>query len=391
MKIYIIGIGMGNTKTLTSEAKDKIEQSDILIGAGRMLEPFSELKKETLVSYNSKEIADFIKSSNAEKISVLMSGDAGFYSGARKLLSLLDGLNAEIISGISSLVYFCNHLGISYENVNAVSMHGRKCNIVSEVRTHERTFVLLGDNPCRKLVDFNLGDTKIYIGERLSYEDEKIIIGTACDFAGVELNPLSVMLIENPNYQNCAKIGIDDDEFIRSDVPMTKSEVRSVSISKLRIEEDDICWDIGGGTGSVTVEMALLCRRGAVYSVEKNNNAAELIRRNCKKFMVDNVHIIEGSAPECLDNAEAPDKVFIGGSSGNMRGIIEAAAAKNKNVLFVINVIALESLSETIDILKEMKLDFDVSQINVSRNKKVGTLNLMTGLNPVFVISAKLK
>ncbi|MCC8169130.1 MAG: precorrin-6Y C5,15-methyltransferase (decarboxylating) subunit CbiT [Oscillospiraceae bacterium] len=304
---------------------------------------------------------------------------------------LFDEFDVEIVPGISSLVYFCGRLGMSYEDINTVSLHGRKCNIVSEVRTHEKNFVLLGENPCRRLTEFNLGDTKVYIGERLSYNDERIFSGRARDFSDKELNPLSVMIIENPNFSNAVRIGINDDEFIRADVPMTKSEVRSVSLSKLCIKENDICWDIGAGTGSVTVEMALLCRRGTVYAVEKNGGAAELIEENCKKFMTDNVCIIRGNAPQCLSDAEAPSKVFIGGSSGNMRGIIEAALAKNVNARFVINAIALETALGTLNILKELNMDFEVSQINAARNKKAGGLNLMCGLNPVFVITAKRK
>ena len=170
---------------------------------------------------------------------------------------------------------------------------------------------------------------------------------------------------------------------------MTKSEVRCVSISKLNIADDDICWDIGAGTGSVTVEMAFLCPRGTVYAIEKNSAAAELIRLNCRKFKTDNVIIKEINAPKCLDGIEAPDKVFIGGSSGNMRGIIETALVKNKDVRFVINAIALETLSEAVRILEDMNMEFEVSQISAARNKKAGKFNLMTGMNPVFIISAK--
>lgn len=389
MKIYIMGIGVGDTKTLTAEAKEKIEQSDILIGAKRMLEPFLGLGKRTFESYDSAEIAEFIKDSGDKTVSVLMSGDAGFYSGARGLLPLLDGLDTEIIAGVSSLSYFCAKLGMAYDGINIVSSHGRKCNIVSEVRSHKRTFVLLGDNPCGKLCEYNLGDTKVYIGERLSYADEKITSGRARDFCGLKFNPLSVMIIENPFCVKNIKIGISDDEFIRGNIPMTKREARCVSVCSLEIKEDDICWDIGAGTGSVTVETALLCPKGEVWAVEKNPEAADLIRKNCKKFMTDNVRVIEKTAPEGLSEMEAPDKVFIGGTSGNMRGIIEAALAKNKNTVFVINVIALETLTSALCILKELEMDFSVTQINAARNENVGTLNLMRGQNPVYIIRAK--
>lgn len=389
MKVYIIGTGVGDIKILSVGTREKIEKSDVLIGAKRVLEPFSGMGKQTFISHGSDEIAEIIRNSGADTVSVLMSGDAGFYSGAKKLLPLLGDCCSEVIPGISSLAYFCAKLGISYENLNLVSLHGRECNIAIEVRSHYRTFALLGENPCKRLCEFGLGDTKVYVGERLSYADEKITVGKVSELALKKFDPLSVMIIENQNYDDRVRIGIDDGEFIRGDVPMTKSEVRSVSVSKLCIGKSDICWDIGAGTGSVTVEAALLCVKGTVYAVEKNREAAELICANCRKFAADNVKVVEGIAPECLDGLEAPDKVFIGGASGNMRGIIKAALVKNKDTVFVINAIALETAAETISVLKELNMDFQITQINAARGKNTGTLNLMLAQNPVYIITAK--
>ena len=387
MNISIIGAGVGDTKNLTCQAAEKIENADIIIGAKRVIEPFAVICKKVFYEYNAEKIVEIIKNNPCDNAAVLFSGDISFFSGAKKLCKIYP--DAQVIPGISCVSYFCSKVGIPYDDMNIISMHGRKCNIVSEVRTHRNTFVLLGENPCRRLSEFNLADVRVYIGERLSYTDEKIMEGSAADFADMQLNPLSVMIIENPNYSTGLKIGISDCEFIRGDVPMTKSEVRCVSISKLNIADDDICWDIGAGTGSVTVEMAFLCPRGTVYAIEKNSAAAELIRLNCRKFKTDNVIIKEINAPKCLDGIEAPDKVFIGGSSGNMRGIIETALVKNKDVRFVINAIALETLSEAVHILEDMNMEFEVSQISAARNKKAGKFNLMTGMNPVFIISAK--
>ena len=386
MGISIIGAGMGDTKILTREAMEKIEASDLIIGAKRVLEPFLGGDKKVFFEYEAEKILKILSDNEYENAAVLFSGDVSFYSGAKKLIGFLP--DAEVIAGISCVSYFCAKTGMSCESMNIVSMHGRKCNIVSEVRTHFRTFVLLGDNPCRELAEYGLGGVTVYIGERLSLADERIRSGRAEDFCDARLDKLSVMVIENTDYDNSVHIGIDDGEFIRGDVPMTKSEVRAVSVSRLNIAEDDICWDVGAGTGSVTVEMARLCRKGTVYAVEKNAAAAELIRQNCRKFMTDNVRVIEADAPQCLAEPDAPDKVFIGGSSGNMRGIIEAAIVKNRNVSVVINVISPETLSQTLDALKDLNMNYEISQICVSRNKTAGTLNIMCGLNPVYVISA---
>ena len=387
MSIFIIGAGMGDNDTMTRGALKKIEEADLIIGAKRITEPFLSVDKKVIFEYDADRVEELLKNGGYNNAAVIFSGDISFYSGAKRLIERFP--EAKLYAGISCVAYFCAKIGMSYDDMNIISTHGRKCNIVSEVRTHKKTFVLLGENPCKKLTEYGLGNVKVHIGERLSYSDEKITSGLARDFSGADIDKLSVIVIENEDYNNSLQIGINDEKFIRGDAPMTKSEVRCVSISRLGIKADDICWDIGAGTGSVTVEMALLCGRGMVYAVEKNPSAAELIHSNCKKFMTDNVTVIEDTAPECLDGLEAPDKVFIGGSSGNVRKIIEAALAKNKSAQFVINAISLETLTETLEAVKALNMEYEISQISVSRGNVIGKYNMMKGLNPVYIISAK--
>ncbi|MGN0107059.1 MAG: precorrin-6y C5,15-methyltransferase (decarboxylating) subunit CbiE, partial [Hominilimicola sp.] len=267
MNIFIIGAGMGDSKILTASAREKIGNADIIIGAKRVTKPFAYGSKTVFHEYNAEKIADIIRENPCENVAVLFSGDASFFSGAKKLLKLFPAAHVE--AGISCVSYFCAKIGISYDDMNIVSIHGRECNIVSEVRGHKKTFILLGDNPCKKLCCFGLGNTEVYVGENLSYENERILHGRVTDFAETEIAPLSVMVIVNKNYDDRVRIGIRDDEFITGKAPMTKSSVRAVSMSKLEIAPNDICYDIGAGTGSVSVEMALLCPQGKVYAVEK--------------------------------------------------------------------------------------------------------------------------
>ena len=153
--------------------------------------------------------------------------------------------------------YFCAKIGMSCDDAFAVSAHGRECSIVSHVRAHKKTFVLLGENPCRRLEEFGFGGLRAFIGERLSYDDEKIYSGTVKELAGLKLDPLSVIMIINDSPE-IPRFGIDDDEFIRGRLPMTKSEIRAQVMSRFNINEDDICFDIGAGTGSVSVELSLI-------------------------------------------------------------------------------------------------------------------------------------
>lgn len=383
MNIFIIGTGMGDIKTLTVSAKEKIENADIIIGAKRIITPFADKGKKIFSEYNAEKIADIIRENQCENAVVLFSGDASFFSGAKKLLELFP--KAHIEAGISCVSYFCAKTGISYDDMNIVSMHGRNCNIVSEARGHKKTFVLLGENPCGKLFRFGLGKAEVYIGENLSYENERILHGKAEDFAELEIAPLSVMVIVNKDYDDRVRIGISDDEFITGEAPMTKSSVRAVSISKLEIRNDDICYDVGAGTGSVSVEMALLCPKGKVYAIEKKADASGLIEQNALKFMADNIEVIRGEAPDALDGLPKADKIFIGGSSGSVAAIIQKCDCQR----IVVNAITLETLWGTLKAFEEQGYTYEVTQISASYGRKVAGYNMMTANNPVFIITGE--
>ena len=368
MNIFIVGVGMGDTKYLTKIAEEKIKNADIIIGAKRVAEPY----------VNEKRV--FFEYETCENAVILFSGDTSFFSGAKKLKEEFP--NAEIFAGISCVSYFCAKIGMAYDNMNIVSMHGRNCNIVSEVRENEKTFVLLGENPCDKLCRYGFENAEVYIGENLSYENEKILHGKARDFRDTKLDSLSVAVIINNEYDKCTKIGINDSEFVTGNAPMTKSEVRAVNISKLEIKDDDICYDIGAGTGSVSIEMALLCGKGKVYAIEKKAEAAELIKQNALKFHADNIEIICADAPNGMVGLLKADKVFIGGSSGNLYEIIEKCDCKK----VVVNAITLETLSLAQESFEKLGYEYEVTQICASRGRKVGGYNMMTAQNPVFII-----
>ena len=169
---------------------------------------------------------------------------------------------------------------------------------------------------------------------------------------------------------------------------MTKLEVRSVSLSRLGLKRDSVVYDIGAGTGSVSVEAALQAADGRVYAIERKGEAAALIRENRRKFAVPNLEVVEGLAPEAFFALPAPTHAFIGGSAGNLRQIVEVLLEKNPQVRVVINAIALETVAEAAALWKELPVtDVAVSQIMASRGRKLGGYELMTGMNPVYVIS----
>lgn len=203
-EVFLVGVGLGNPGTLTQQARETIEGSDLLIGAARMLEPYEERSCEKLRLIKSDDIVEALRASDARRASVLFSGDVGFYSGATALARKLDGFNVQAIPGISSLVYFCAKLLTPWQDAHLVSAHGRECDPVAEVRVHAKTFLLTGGKTkvvdvCHQLVDAGLGEVKVHVGERLSYDDEHITRGTARELAEGDFHELAVMLVENPS------------------------------------------------------------------------------------------------------------------------------------------------------------------------------------------------
>ena len=172
--------------------------------------------------------------------------------------------------------------------------------------------------------------------------------------------------------------------------PMTKEEIRAVSVAQMELTEDAVVYDIGAGTGSVSVEIALSGEKIKVYAIEKNPEGVELIRQNRKKFRVDGIRIIEGNAPEVLEGLEMPTHVFIGGSSGNLRQIIEKVTTVNPEVKIVLNAISLETLGEVMELSKDDLLkEIQVTQLSAARSRILGDYHMMTGMNPVYIIRSE--
>ncbi len=393
----IIGIGVGNSAQMTIAAVNALKNCDVIIGAKRIIESCKNFDKPTYEAFTPEKILDFVKNNpQYHKIAVVMSGDIGFYSGNKKLRAALSEYKVESVCGISSPVYFASRLGIEWENIKLCSLHGRENNIINAVKTNYRVFTLVGGDCdaaslCEILCKYNLNNVKLYIGERLSYSDEKITCGSPDELRNSVYDSLSSVIIENPEFNPVVDSGIDDDEFTRFEkVPMTKAEVRRISVSKLKLSKNSIVYDVGAGSGSVSIEAALAAYDGKVYAVERNHDAVNLIEQNKIKFGTENLSIVEGFAPQALENLPSPTHAFIGGSSGNLREIIALILKKNPYTRIVINAITLETISEALSCLKGFDFDeSEIVQMSVSKSKKIGGYNLMYGQNPVYIISCQ--
>jgi len=397
--VTLIGAGSGRWETLSAEAQAAVRSAALVFGDKRLLAGLPEgCTARRLALYKPANILEVLAQAPGQDAAVLYSGDTGFYSGASGLITPLRalGIPARILPGISSIQLLSAALGRPWQEWNLVSAHGRACDPVAECMANKAVFFLTGGDEtpaslCGRLTAARLGRAHATVGENLGTAGEAIRYGSAEELAGQNFAPLSVLLVENLELPVFRAPGLPDDAFIRGDVPMTKQEVRAAALAKLGVKPADTLWDVGAGTGSVSVELALAAPRGHVYAVECEPDACALIRQNREKFRAYNLTLIEGRAPDALAGLPAPDAVFIGGTKGGMESVLDAVYSKNPAARTCISVIALETLSAAVAALTARGLTAEVTQIAVSRTKPAGHLHLLMANNPIFLITGERK
>lgn len=404
-KVTIIGAGPGNPDLLSRAALDAIDIADVVIGAHRALVGIDvppDVVRCELVN-TADIVAALTDAASWQRAVVVMTGDVGLFSGARRLVEALSGgaqVDVRIIPGISSASYLAARLARPWQDWRFASAHGVACDIVAEAERAGELFLVTsgGEDPSRlsgELVQAGFGDARVTVAERLSYPDERITCATASEIAGQTFDDLNVMLIEfaggaASSRWPYASSGIPDELFIRGDVPMTKQEVRAVALAKLRLAATDTVWDVGAGTGSVSIEAALVARAGSVWAVERNAAGVRLIRENADAFGCGNVHAVPGVAPEALAKLPVPDAVFVGGSAGELPSIVEAALEKNSQVRLCVPCVTVETLTEACALLSGSRFKgFEACQVSAARAEAVGSHHLMKAQNPVFLVSAR--
>lgn len=403
-KVTIIGAGPGNPDLLSRAALDAIDIADVVIGAHRALVGIDvppDVVRCELVK-TADIVAALTDAASWQRAVVVMTGDVGLFSGARRLVEALSGdaqVDVRVIPGISSASYLAARLARPWQDWRFASAHGVACDIVAEAERAGELFLVTsgGEDPSRlsgELVQAGFGDACVTVAERLSYPDERITCATASEITGQTFDDLNVMLIDfaggaASSRWPYASSGIPDELFIRGNVPMTKLEVRAVALAKLRLTATDTVWDVGAGTGSVSIEAALVARAGSVWAVERNAAGVRLIRENADAFGCGNVHAVPGVAPEALAKLPVPDAVFVGGSAGELPSIVEAALEKNSQVRLCVPCVTVETLTEACALLSGSRFKgFEACQVSAARAEAVGSHHLMKAQNPVFLVSA---
>lgn len=393
----LVGIGIGTPDGLTGEARAALGSVSVIFGAKRMLAALADLPGEKVCLYEGEKIIAWLREHpRVHRAAVALSGDVGFYSGAAGLDGLLaaEGFAVRRVCGVSSLNYFAARLGVPWQDVKLCSAHGRDASLPTQILRNRRVFSLFNDGAqltglARNLPDEHLKRVRLFAGFDLGYETEEIWQGTLLEFAARKPKKgLCVALFENERADVTVTGCLRDAAFLRGEVPLTKEEIRAVALAKLRLTADAVCYDIGAGTGGMTMDIARYVTQGRVIAFEKNPVACELIWENGRRFLGGQLTLAEGSAPEVLSDYEPPSHAFIGGSGGRLREILEVLLRKNPAVRVVLDAVTLETLCEAAALLKALPVtDVEIVSVTAAKARQAGSYHLMEGMNPVYIIS----
>jgi len=403
--LTIVGIGPGSPRYFMPIAKEKMARAHTVIAARRLIPMLEEFCGSSSADFrvmgkikDTLELIDRLLREGKDVV-LTVSGDPLFYSLYKTILNdpASRDWEMEIIPGIGSLQMLGAAFGETMEDAKLLSVHGRNRSpgsIALDVTENAKVFFLCSKDQgpawlSQIMMDYGLDDVTVFAGSNLSYEDEVLLSGPPSVMVTKEFPSLCVVMIKNPAPRAVRRpCFLSDEDFERDKTPMTKEEIRVLILHKMKLSPDDIVWDIGAGTGSVSIECARQVPFGQVHAVEKNERALALIRKNKEKFSADNLWIWEGDAALEAEKLPVPDKVFIGGSTGKLSRIMEIIASFGSPVRVTVSAVTIETIAETSEILGRYDPDYDVIQATVGRGRKIGHYHIVDTNNPVMLFTA---
>lgn len=420
-KCRVLGVLDDGTKSLSQDALAHLQQAQLVVGAARTLQLFAAhiapgAQQRDLTGAMS-QVPEWIRAAQAadQRVVVLATGDPLCHGIAAYLASRLCIEAIEVLPNVSTLQLACARLGLPWQDMKFSSVHSKDAGdwvagsdpghglyaLLRDIRQHDRLAILTSpsntpDRIARMLVTEGLADDfEMAVAERLCQPEERIVSGisiqaaTKIPFA----DPNVVLLWRTRLRAPQVLFGLPDASFEQRHPDkglITKNEVRAVSLARMQLRADSVVWDIGAGSGSVGLEAARLCRQGHVYAIEKNADDSAIVQRNRFAMGISNHTLVHGKAPEGLAAWADPDAVFIGGSGGELAGLIALILQRLKpGGWLVMNFVTLENLSVALETLKASGANWDVLQLQASRSKPILHMNRMAAENPVWIVCAQ--
>lgn len=395
--IYLVGAGMAGWEGFSTKALEIISSAEILIGNQRHLDLFSDFSGEKMLLGDLSQLISFLKLTE-KKVVLIASGDPTFFGISRFLLRNLPKERLEIFTNVTSMQYAFSRIKEPWDDAIFVSVHGRGMTIaVDKIIAAEKSCVLTDsiNTPAaiaKELISRGAEGYEAWLCEDLGLPGEKFTRTDLRNLLSISHSPLNILILiktYEPNLAQYPLIGIDDEQFQTSKKLITKQEVRAVTLAKLQLQDDLTLWDIGAGSGSVSIEASNLMPHGRIFALERNQQCISFMNENLKKFAAHAIRLVESEAPEGLDELPDPDRVFIGGSGGNLEEIIDTVSRRLKpDGIIVINAVTLETLTKAVEYLEDHAFAVEAVCVNISRTRTLTEYKMFEALNPVYIISA---
>jgi precorrin-6Y C5,15-methyltransferase (decarboxylating) len=397
--IYVIGAGIEGQEGFSRRALELVAQADVLSGGARQLALFPDFSGKTLVTgTNLAPVVECLEKGEGSAV-VLASGDPLFFGIGRYLLRNLPGADLEFVPNVSSAQYAFAKIREPWDDAVFVSTQGRGMKgAVDQVVAHDKIAILTDEVNTPKaiaseLIERGRGGYAAYLCENLGTAEEAITHTDLKGLIDVPAAPLNVLILikeyEPGGHGVGPCLGIPDEDFASVKKLITREEVRAVSLAKLRLRHDMTLWDIGAGSGSVSIEADHLMPNGRVFAVERNSQCLAYLKDNLRKFNSRNITPVEEDAPACLDDLPDPDRVFIGGSGGHLWKILEAADGRlATGGRVVLNAVTLDTLTAATEFFENAGYDLEVTTVNISRTKPLTDYKMFEAFNPAFILTA---
>ena len=397
MKIWIIGLGLGNSQSLSPQASKIVKDANLLIGGKRLLSNFKTHPAEKItISKNLKEIIARLQTRANEKIVVLASGDPGFHGIAGTLLKHFPPNEIQIMPNITSLQAAFAKIGLSWNEAVFRSAHAHPLSDILGWAKRVPKLGILTDSVntpaeiAKHLIQAGVPDCRAVVAENMGGLDESLSDTRLGALVDRTFSPLNVLLlIHDEGWVPASQFSPrPESAYAHRRGLITKADIRALSLTRLSLSEKDIIWDIGAGSGAVSIEIAEITWRGTVFAIERDAENLAYIRENINRYGILNIEVIEGYAPEALKELPPPNAVFIGGTGGKMQSIlnhIKAVAPSGCRV--VINLATIENFQEAMALMRSLDWSPNLTQLNISYGKDIAGFTRLSPINPVFIIS----
>ncbi len=398
--VTIIGMGM-TLEDLTARHLEIIDKADILVGGKRLLDLFKESRaRQKVIGKDIDGVIRFVKNERKKKrVVVLASGDPMFYGIGRRMVDAIGAKNTLIYPNISSIAAAFARIKEPWDDVCVISLHGRKneSGLFKALEENNKIAVFTDpkNNPAwlaSRLLENKFLNYEICVLEALGSDSEKVNWYTLAEAVGMEFTDPNMVVLKRGSIDTKAKtrlfLGAPDSWYDHHKGLITKSEIRAITLSKLRLATDHILWDLGAGSGSVAVEAGLLIKKGKIFAVEKQAERVAQINTNKKRFGISNLTAIQAELPRGLEKLPRPDRIFIGGGGQQLKSIITAAAQYlNPKGMMVINTVLIPNVEAARATLEKLNFETEVIQVQINRSRQMPWAARLEALNPVWIIS----